>query len=96
MPCFRRHSIKFGILVLIGILGRRKMRSCFLTYLLLLRTQIWERWQEKHPHSNKSDGRAVLIDRSVFMCCEKNKKGIDESEKGGILIEVKYGAMAKW
>ena len=30
------------------------------------------------------------------MCCEKNKKGIDEFSKDDILIEVEYGAMAKW
>ena len=27
---------------------------------------------------------------------KRTEKGIDESEKDGILIEVKYGAMAKW
>ena len=34
---------------------------------------------------------------ALYFCVGKRtEKGIDESEKGGILIEVIYGAMAKW
>ena len=56
------------------------------------------------PGSNPGGASQVLTEKSGLfsfsvrsICVRKRtEKGIDEFEKDGILIEVKYGAMAKW